>query len=171
MDWRTHDIDECKVYLGFDRGPIAQVGLPRRVGRYGWNEPYFPEFKGRLEPPQGTEMIGAVCWNSLRFESMHDVDPTSISLWGDLRHAYFLGRSTSERWAWVLFMLGYDYDSESWEWFVVAATDRECENEQVAATWLLETFWLWNTERIGKHASPTGSLRPAHYGRPHCWDA
>jgi hypothetical protein len=152
MSWRTHDIDGSKVYLGFDQGAIAKMTLPERVRSYASEEPHFPEFTGRFAPPQGAELIAAVCWNSLYFDSL-DAKPKGFARFCDVRHAYFLGQSATVRWTWLLFMLGYDHDNETWEWCVVSATDREFEDRRSAARWLLEGFWYWHADRIGRHAS------------------
>ena len=155
MTWRTHDIEGSKVFLGFDRGAIAKVTLPESAS-YAREEPEFPEFSGPFAPPQGADLIAAVCWSSPYFDRLGE--RKGFSGYCDVRHAYFLGRSPTVRWSWLLFMLGYDHDNEMWEWFVASATDREFEDERSAAKWLLETFWHWDVERIGKHATAIAEI-------------
>lgn len=151
-----HDIDGAKVFLGFDRGAVANVRLPEIVTSYARKgPPYFPEFTGRFAPCDGAELVAAVCWNSVHQKSL-GLPPAERSYSGfcDIRHAYFLARSPVLKWTWLLSMLAYDDDNETWEWWVVAATDRDVEGKRDAARWLLETFWHWDAARIGHHATP-----------------
>jgi len=46
-----HEIDGCKVFLGFDKGAVAGVELPSDVASYAWEDVHFPEFAGQFAPP------------------------------------------------------------------------------------------------------------------------
>jgi hypothetical protein len=161
MSWRTHDINGCKVYLGFDRGEIANMTLPERVQSYASEEPHFPEFTGRFAPPPGAELIAGVCWNSLYFDYL-DAKPKGFAGFCDVRHAYFLGQSATVRWTWLLFMLGYDHDNETWEWCVVSATDREFEDKRSAAGGFSKASGIGM--QTGSGGTPHGSQRSARPG-------
>lgn len=139
-----HSVDGCKVFLGFDRGAVAGMTLPPSVTSYGRGEAEFPEFAGRFAPPPDAQLVAAVAWDSTyRGHLGLGTLKGATSGFHDLRHAYFVGPSSVSRWSWLLYLLVYDDDNESWDWHIAAATDRELADRLEAAHWLLESFWCW----------------------------
>jgi hypothetical protein len=159
---RIHQIDGCKVFLGFDRGAAAGIALPPSVTSYSREDVDFPEFVDRFAPPAGAELIAAVCWNSV-YRGHLGLAATKGMRSGhhDIRHAYFLGPSPVVRWSWLLYVLVYDHDNEAWDWFLAAATDRDIADRKDAAHWLIESFWCWFAAHSRDSATPVDEISRA----------
>lgn len=154
-----HEIDGCKVFLGFDRGAVAGIELPQSVTSYSWEEAEFPELVGRFTPPADADLIAAVCWDSVYCGYLGlETSKGLRSGYHDIRHAYFVGSSPVSKWRWLLYLLVYDYDNEQWQWSLVAATDRDLVDRRAAAYWLLESFWYWYAARNRDSTTPIAEI-------------